>query len=154
MCYELLWDMDMKIQIHLYLRVVVQAGSRLSRQDNGEYTVRSGQAAIIRIQKQSKVKNQKKNMENAHKCRHTVQQDFAVSECEHKLYNIYRQTNRMRHRWTQSVNEVQVNVISDDESGQWVLGNVVVSETWASGVECPLVTLKGTPTGDVTPSTQ
>jgi len=25
----------------------------------------------------------------------------------------------------QSVNEVQVNVISDDESGQWVLGNVV-----------------------------
>jgi len=45
----------------------------------------------------------------------------------------------------QSVNEVQVNVISD-ESRQWVLGNVVVNET--SGVECPLVTLKGTPPGD------
>jgi len=48
----------------------------------------------------------------------------------------------------QSVNEVQVDVISDDESGQWVLGNVVVRETWTSGVECPLVTLKGTPPGD------
>jgi len=47
----------------------------------------------------------------------------------------------------QSVNEVQVNVISD-ESGQWVLGNIVVRETWTSGVECPLVTLKGTPPGD------
>jgi len=29
----------MKIQMQLYLRVVVQAGSRLGRQDKGEHTV-------------------------------------------------------------------------------------------------------------------
>jgi len=31
--------MEMKIQMLLYLSIVVQAGSRISRQDNGEYTV-------------------------------------------------------------------------------------------------------------------
>jgi len=51
----------------------------------------------------------------------------------------------------QSVNEVQVDDISDDESGQWVLGNVVVSENsliwsalwWLSGaLQLVIVTLR------------
>jgi len=38
----------------------------------------------IKIQEQSKIKNQ--TQKTAQKCRHTVQQDFTNSECEHKLY--------------------------------------------------------------------
>jgi len=80
--------------------------------------------------------------------KHSEMQTHSTTRLRHQWMwkpGIYRQTNRMRHRWMQSVNEIPVNVISD-ESWQWVLGNIVVNET--SGVECPLVTLKGTPPGD------
>jgi len=63
---------------------------------------------------------------------------FTVSEWEQQVFIV----------WSEQDNENQVNEMTAYESGQWVLGIVVVSETWLSGVECPLVALRGTPAGD------
>lgn len=45
-------------------------------------------------------------------------------------------------------NKTQVDVLRQNESGHWAVGNIVHCESDNSLMECPVVAMKGTPAGD------
>ena len=90
--------------------------------NKGNPNSKSSKQAVVKAgsNKQSPIKSPGSKTENKHginaqKCRLTVQQDFAMSECENQVFMV----------WVKQGDEKQVKEMSANESGQCVMGNVV-----------------------------